>query len=485
MTNVAPTSTHIDQFVHCMSRTGSPALVGSSVSRKQEPGWDSALDAQLRPQRLDAAPGALAFLTIAPAVTAVARSVDAGAGEVIVHTVVAPEHVLTADRAVMMGDWPDWQRGVPARRRLERLRPEQIGYHGRDLRASALAQDEHLARVLAWLLQAPARPLGVVGCAASGREALLWGLMHISRGLFGQRQWTFTTADVHPDDIDDPMLPEVVFLSAAPGDVSRRRTVVDLTQDQGASPENEYQANALVYRFEFGIDVTAGHVPALPDPEPQTAPVPTPSAPVFVVQPPAGTGVEPRRGADARGVVGAFVEASSAFALGRGLGGVETHVQRFPEDRAAVRAALAHEGWGVDPVEELLPEDDHDSSLDRVLVAAFGPRIDDLDDARDLVETSDSDRLVHVLLRIAARNGRLSALDPAVARRWMNRPALAVPRAEGGLLATALRPVGVQLSREHERMVLAVLLIVLIVTTFLLGVLVGAGPSTTVGLVAP
>jgi hypothetical protein len=500
-------ATGVDQLVFQPDGLGALRLVATSFDLADPADrWAPVLEPYLR--RLAAPSGArgpaLTYMQFAPGLAAVlCRRAGAGSGHGHVHGLLGPAVTLTSTVAVGLARWPDWLDEQVRSAQMPRLRPAQLDPDqgtAATLRSSALEYDEQLARVIAWLLQAPGRPLGIVGCPEAGRSGLLWGLVQIAAPLFEQRTWTFTTDDVPPEDAGDPLLPEIVFLTHRPDDAVPARTIVDLTRDQGASPENEYRANALVYRYEFGVepgaaapiaaatppeapaDVPVAAVSPHPHPHPAVTAVtngagaalpppavPTGDAPLALPAPQRSTGHW-----DAlRDAVDDLGSARSQHDVRAALQAVARHLLR-PDDRAVVRAGLAHQGWGLDVVRRRVPGADQDTVLEQIVQLAFGDRIDDLDEARELAGTAESDRLVHALARVAWRNGRLDALAPAIAGRAARAPD--PDDANVGPLGRLIARAGVPLSRKEERLLQFVLVAVAIavIVSFLIGIAVGS-----------
>ena len=268
MTNAGTVTTAVEQaFLH-NARDGTTSVVASSLDGEDaELSWLGLLVPDLAGNAIPGKPQpayALSYLTYPGGFAAVLRrSWDAGRpGTVDTHALLGVAALLTPETALAAQDWPGWLAEPPVDRRMSRLRLEQLPGPDTEARARALAQADLLARSLAWLLQSPAAPLGLLGCPEVDRTALVWALREIAAPLLGQREWTFCT---HGDADHGGPPTAITFFDARPASpTGTDRIVVDLGRDQGASPHNEYRANALVYRFEYGVDPP--NVEAAPDP---------------------------------------------------------------------------------------------------------------------------------------------------------------------------------------------------------------------------
>src|SRR5690348_7669919 len=161
----------VNQIVFQPDGQGGVHLVATSlVGAETVDGWTRALEPYLR--RLAAPSGSwspgLTYLQFAPELAAVlCRRADAGGGYGHVHGLLGPAAALTSTVAAGLARWPAWLDEQVGPAQMPPLRPAQLdpdGHTAATLHSVALEYDEQLARVLAWLLQAPGRPLGIVGC---------------------------------------------------------------------------------------------------------------------------------------------------------------------------------------------------------------------------------------------------------------------------------------------------------------------------------
>jgi hypothetical protein len=392
-------------------------------------------------------------------------------GVVETHALLGEEHTVTAELALSTADWPGRPVRPPADRRLPTLvagdvrGPEAAGR----FRTRALAQGDLLAHSLAWLLQSPATPIGFLGCPPGDRIAILWALREIAAAELPGRRWTFAT---HDDGVVNGGF-DITFFESPPRSAGTAGLIViDLQRGQGASPHNEYRANALVYRYEYGIDPPGADVtPAVLAPP---APVPVAAVPAVVPAP------EPVRRSTltfARWteLAGGLVTARDVRAVDGALVELEYAVAKI-DDRDDVRTALENAGWASTAIRRHVPAELRDAVFDRVVEVAFGATGTGRetaaahDDARRLAARSPDTDLVRAL----ARAGFDRELADVLAHRWLTEQETADPPevARPGRIARILGRVGVPVPARGSRVVLsAVLLLGLVLGVFAGGVL--------------
>ncbi|MGW3992450.1 hypothetical protein ACWEF6_03080 [Amycolatopsis sp. NPDC004772] len=392
-------------------------------------------------------------------------------GVVETHALLGDENTVTAELALSTANWEDRPAGTPADRRLPSLlagelrepdAPEQF-------RARALAQADLLAHSLAWLLQAPDGPIGFVGCPPSDRVAILWALREIAAPELPPRRWTFAT---HDDGVVNGGL-DITFFESPPEPAGTTGTIViDLQRGQGASPHNEYRANALVYRYEYGVEPPGAAVmPAVlapPAPVPVAAAVPSEPAPDPILR---STLTFARwtelvrvlvTARDVRAVDGALVELEYETA------GID--------DRDDVRRALENQGWAIAAIRRRVPVELRDAIFDRVAAVAFGATRPGRETAaaRDDARRLAADSRATDVVRAVARGGFGFELVDVLAGRWLAEQEAAEPPAssEPGRVARILSRAGVPVPARGSRVVLiAVLLLGLVLGVFVGGVL--------------
>jgi len=410
-------------------------------------------------------------------------------GTVDFHALLGLAEQLTPAVALAARDWPGWQDEPPVDRRMPRLRPQELHVPdtGARLRARALAQGDMLARSLAWLLQSPKAPLGLLGCPQEDRTALVWALLEIASPRLGQREWTFCTHGVDQDG--SPAA--ITFFDTPPARTgSTGRIIVDLRRGQGASPLNEYRANAMVYRYEYGVDPpgvdaapgqlsvpvpvpaqSTAPVPAAPTQIPPTQTPPTQTPPTQTAPtntgPPAGWAVE---------LVQDLTTARDERSLDSALTELE-HAVAALDDRHDVRTALENVGWAASVIHRQVPFYRREKVYDRVVQVAFGATDPGLAtpgaraEARRLAESSDSDELVRALVRA----GDGDELAPALARRWIrqHQPVMPDPAAGLGPVGRFFLYRGLAMTPARERRLLGAMLVLALLLSCLVGLVVG------------
>lgn len=477
MTSAGPMTTAIEQVFLHRPADGSVEMVASSLDDAQvESAWTSPLGEHVDPGPTADRPPAHAFsyfvLPSGPAVLLRRTWPQPGRPAVDAHGLVGPPAQLSPQVALAASTWSGWRGEPPGDPRMDVLRPEDIEVRDAadGLRAHALGQGDLLARSLAWLLQSPTTPLGLLGCPEEDRIALVWGLLEIGGPLLA-RPWTFST---HEDPTRDDRHAALAFLAGDRMPPAGRRITVDLRRDQGASPQNEYRANALVYRYEFGADPPAPAAAA-----PPRAPAPVPAAPLPPRTSPTGPSRQdprPPRSLDRLAEhVRRLVDAEDGRAVDRALVELEYAVHDH-DDRDDVRAALEDVDWAIPTVELHVPFDRRPAAYDRIVGVAFGcsdsghPTDGAVADARRVAASCDSDELVHAL----ARADEEADLATALARRWLrqHRPVEPDPGAGLGPVGRFLLARDRPITPERERLVVAGLLLLALLVSFLLGMLV-------------
>lgn len=409
---------------------------------------------------------ALSYLVFPHGLAAVLYRRREPGGDTLARALLGRATELTATVALSTSDWHGWVStpagaaplgGAPASTRLAKLRVEEVVVPGAAdrLRAWAIAQGDQLARVLAWLLQAPAASIGIVGCAEQDRVAQAFALTQIAAPVLPGRAWTFAT---HVDTATDGRTPAIAFFDTPPEDPAGR-LVIDVRRGQGASPHNEYQANALVYRYEYGVDppdatAAPAHLPVPP-------PVPRPHQPAPARQPHQPAMLPQWR---ATALVRDLAAARSATTVNGALVELEFAVAGI-DDRDNVRRALANEGWAERAIGRHVPFDQREAVYVRLATIAFGATgpgratPGSHADARRIVAGSQSPDLVRAVALISTDSEVVTLL----AKRWLreHEPAAPDPMAGLGPFARFFRRLGLPLTPAAARvlMVLFVLLL--------------------------
>ena len=461
MPEIRAVTTAVEQAFLRREGDGTCHVLASSLADDEAAAsWTELVEPLVGPAPAAVAQRSLSYRTFPDGFAAVLyRSWRPDRAGVDVHALLGLAEQLTPAVALLTSAWPGWRTEQPADTRMERLRADELDVPGtaEQLRARVLADGDLLARSLAWLLQTPGSPLGLVGCPEEQRTALVWGLLAVAAPELTGRDWTFSTHE-QADSTEPP--PGIAFLAAVPDDVGAR-TVVDVRRFPAASPQNEYRANALVYRYEYGTEppgFEAGGATVLPVPAP---------APVVA---------RPGRRAPAQpsfdSMVAGVVDASDAHALDSALLDLE-YATAALDDRAELRATLERVGWAVPTVHRVIPFDERATVVDRLVRVAFGSALTGARrDARRIVENSDTDDVVRALVQLDDGG----ALAQAVTRRWLRQHAPVRPDPAAGLSAAGRYLVrhGRLVVPRTERIALAVVALVVVVVCFLAGVLVGA-----------
>ncbi|MEV6829505.1 hypothetical protein [Amycolatopsis sp. NPDC051102] len=380
-------------------------------------------------------------------------------GVVEMHALLGADETVTAELALSTADWKGRPVQPPADRRLPSLSAGELWDPdaAERFRGRALAQADLLAHSLAWLLQSPATPIGFVGCPGADRTAILWALREIAAPELPERTWTFATHDGAAGSGLD-----IVFFDSPPQRVATAEMIViDLARGQGASPQNEYRANALVYRYEYGVDPPAVGTPV---------PVPAPAALV-----PAVAAMVPAQPAPVRSsltfarwteLVRGLSGARDDRAVDGALAELEYWVSTI-DDRDDVRRALENEGWAAATIRRHIPGPLHDAIFDRVVQVAFGATgpgrvtASARDAARRIARTSRATDVV----RAVARADSGGELADVLAQRWLTEQGTAESPegAEAGRFTRLVRRTGPVLVR---RIVLATVLLLVLTLGF-------------------
>ncbi|GAB3430855.1 hypothetical protein [Actinophytocola sediminis] len=458
MTRPVSVTTAVEQAWFRLGVDGTITTVASSFGDEHaERGWLDLVGPHIGfPGDFPPAAGpAVSYLVFPAGFAAVLYRVRESTGATVAHGLLGRADELTAPVALSTVDWSGWL-AMPASTRLTRLRVDDVGAPsttGR-LRQRAIVQGNQLARVLAWLLQAPAASIGILGCAEQDRPALVLALAQLAAPLLPARTWTFAT---QPDAATDGTTPEIAFFADAPADAAGR-LLIDTRRGQGASPQNEYRANALVYRYEYGVDPpNAAAAPAQLSVPP---PVPEPLQPLPVPQAVASTAVVPpwRATALARDLAGA----TSATEVNGALVELEYAVSRI-DDRDTVRRALANEGWAERAIRRHVPFAQREAVYVRAATIAFcatGPgRVTPgaREDARRLVTDARSADLVRAVALVSQETG-VSAL---LAERWLreHEPVAPDPLAGLGPIARFWRRAGLPVTPMIARVTVVLVIL--------------------------
>lgn len=432
MTRPVPVTTAVEQAWLRLAEDGVVATVASSFTDENaERGWLDAVGPHLGfPDAATRGP-ALSYLVFPNGLAAVLYRIREPGGVPIAHALLGQADQLTPAVALSTLDWPGWlsmPAGSSPSTRLTRLRVEDVAAPATTerLRRQAIDQADLLARVLAWVLQAPTAPVGVVGCAEADRPALALALVRIAEPVLPSRRWSFAT---QVDTATDGTSPTIAFFDTAPPDPAGR-LIIDVRRGQGASPQNEYRANALVYRYEFGVDPP--NAAAAPANLPVPPPAPPPLRPVPPEQAYRSPAVLPQQRVGA--LVRDLVDARDDTAVNGALVELEFAVRGI-DDRDNVRRALANESWAERTIHRRVAFDQREGVYVRLAQIAFGAtgpgRITPgaREDARRLVAGAESTDLVRAVARVTA-DGELAMV---LAKRWLRETEPVEPDPTAGL----------------------------------------------------
>ncbi|OLF09157.1 hypothetical protein BLA60_21540 [Actinophytocola xinjiangensis] len=433
MTRPLPAITAVEQAWLRLGEDGVVSTVASSFTDENaERGWVDAVGPHLGFPDASLRGPALSYLVLPDGLAAVLYRLREPGGVPIAHALLGRADQLTPAVALSTVDWQGWLADGSPGARLTRLRVEDLGSPAtaQRLRQQAVRQGDLLAQVLAWVLQAPTAPVGIVGCSEADRPALTLALVRIAEPVLPARPWSFV---LQPDSATDGTNPTIAFFDAEPDDPAGR-LIIDVRRDRGASPQNEYRANALVYRYEFGVDPpNAAAAPAI-------LPVPPPAPPPLRPAPPQQThhapAVLPQWRVSA--LVRDLADARDATAVNGALVELEYAVAAIDE-RDNVRRALAGERWAQRAILRHVPFDQLEPVHVRLAQIAFGAtgpgRVTPgaREDARRLVAGAESTVLVRAVARVVA-DGELAMV---LAKRWLREtePVEPDPTAELGPLA--------------------------------------------------
>src|SRR6266702_876277 len=376
-----------------------------------------------------------------------------------VQALLGPAIHLTAQVALAAEHWPGWLDATPPDRRISAPQPPapSIRLAG-ELRSRALRQADMLAQGLAWLLQAPDAPLGMVGAPEDDRIPLLWALHEIAAAHLPRRSWTFSTNG----DPEVFAIPGMITFFDAPldHDPVPDRITVDFGRDQGASPHNEKLANSLVYRFEYGVDPSDSNAAPMQAPAAPVVAGPVAQAqpsiePLFTKAAPAPrSGPPPITARQAGDLVRPVAAARTAREFEFELRRLEEIADRL-SDHAELRAALEEADWASLPIRRFVLADRQPETFDRIVRIAFGRGEPALSgpsaraDARRLAELATSDELVRALVR-ASEGTELAA---PLAQRWIRQSQAPEPDPEEGIgrLGRTLRWLRLPITVAGER----------------------------------
>lgn len=415
----------IDQAFFGFNHDGLTIVASSLPSDDDELRWKALLKQHVRLRshpEIPLPPHALSYFLFSSEVAAVLRRVKHGdsEGRNNSHVLIGPPQVLTAQVALGLELWPDWQADPPAnRRRMNRLRSSQLdcGLDPADaLRAQVKDKSGDLERVLGWLLETPGQPLSIIGCPAEDRVALLWGLMEIGAPVLQSHKvlwaWTFSTYETdHGDAIQ--YLPEIVCLPAKPvGTSVASRTSVDLTHGGPASPPAANRARELVEQYVHGRPAPAEPVPA-PQLVRQSTLAPAVSAP---------SAPSPADHPDIAEMVRSLMAAQHSEDFYNRLDAIE-HASN-PHNREIIRKELDSRDYGIELINRIMPSTAHEAAFKLLITVAFGSSLIDFDNVvvrryvERLVESSPSDEFIRTLAQMAKMNNRHNQISPLVAQRW-------------------------------------------------------------------
>jgi hypothetical protein len=431
------------------------ALADSFGDRDERQHWLHNLRSHLRLQRMTGAElpkSALSYFTFADGKAALLRRVTVGvtAGRNNSHALIGLSEVLTPRVALGLHTWTGWLADPPS----GPLSPVPADLAGKaavqadkKLFPVVEAHSNTLVPILAGVLADPRSPITVIGCPEELKAAMIWALVEISeRSPIGLVDRTFSTYEKQHDG-ERP--PHILFLPERPYDRTEvRRTIVDLMQPVTAGRDAEH-ARMLCQQL-----VTDDWGPAVQRP---VAP-PKTYGPVV-----AGTSSSTEEA-----LVVALREAYTLRDFDRVLTELE---QRPASRRHLVRSAL--NATVLDTAALRVEVTFRDELLGRLLAAAYGPDLGDLEDPRaqkhaaDVVAGGDSEQLA-LLLATAAGAARTRIPDEAF-RHWTER-------ARNSRSEPAALLVGRVRNARHARYLpfaVAIAVAAVLVAAFLSGFLVG------------
>ena len=447
-------------------------VVGGTLPDENMLAWLRRLQVHLRLQRFGSAlppDRALSTFEFPDGWTAVVRRWSSGGtiGRNDAMALIAPSRWLPIPVALGLDGSFGWRKAAQ-QRPFQRWDAEQLQVLGDEgaqaLREPAQREPAALRRALAQLLDAPDRPLTIVGCPDEQRIPLLWGLHKLAAPRLLQqnvkRAWTFSTYEV--EDADSiAHLPAIVFLPERPvGATVSRRTFVDVRVDGNVSPASDDRAARRVELFLVNREGEPEFDALPPAPMPQALGLR--QAPHTRREPVAGGGTtvaaDPRPAADggwadeeliyrpgghpardpagtgrARPELVAAVarvhDAASQGELHECMSALE-RLAPTPDDRAGLRGQLGPTGVAqLAGVVTRMPSTEHQqaSFFDHLQTITFGPDRADLrspDASRfavDVLATRPSPVLGVNLLADLRRNADPAFLDKEFARRWLDQ----------------------------------------------------------------
>ncbi|MEU4619986.1 hypothetical protein AB0G04_08390 [Actinoplanes sp. NPDC023801] len=432
------------------------ALADSFGDRDERQRWVHNLRAHVRLQRMSGAElpdAALSYFTFADGTAALLRRVTAGvtAGRNNSHALIGMSEVLTPRVALGLYTWKGWLADPPA----GPLSPIPSGLAGKaalqadkKLFPVASAHSATLVPILAGVLADPRTPITVIGCPEELKAAMIWALVEISeRSPIGLTDRTFSTYEKQHDGGDRP--PHILFLPERPYDRTEvSRTIVDLLQPATAGRDIDH-ARMLCQQLVTEDWGSATHRPA--PPEPARGPVVD------------GTPASPEES-----LVVALREAYTLHDFDQVL----TELQQRPAGRRhLVRSAL--DATALDAAALRVEVTFRDELLSRLLSAAYGPDLADLEDPRaqkhaaEVVTEGDSEQLA--LLLATAKGASRTRIPDEAFRQWTGR-------ARNTRTVPAARLLGrLQNARRARYLPVAVAIAVAAVLTvaFLSGLIVG------------
>jgi hypothetical protein len=384
------------------------ALADSFGDRDERQHWLHNLRSHLRLQRMTGAElpkSALSYFTFADGKAALLRRVTVGvtAGRNNSHALIGLSEVLTPRVALGLHTWTGWLADPPS----GPLSPVPADLAGKaavqadkKLFPVVEAHSNTLVPILAGVLADPRSPITVIGCPEELKAAMIWALVEISeRSPIGLVDRTFSTYEKQHDGGDRP--PHILFLPERPYDRTEvSRTIVDLLQPVAAGRDAE-QARILCQQLVADDWGRAAHRP-VPS-EPVRGPV--------VAGTPAST---------EEALVVALREAYTLRDFDRVLTELE---QRPASRRHLVRSALT--ATALDTAALRVEVTFRDELLGRLLEAAYGPDLGDLEDPRaqkhaaELVTGGDSEQLA--LLLATAKGAARTRIPDEAFRHWTER----------------------------------------------------------------
>jgi hypothetical protein len=495
MTEPRPDDVVHQAFFGWSYEAGKLALISHSFLRTEDATrWLRRLEPHLRLQPVpgtELPPQALSCLYYKDGFVAVLRRVKAGdsPGRNNSHALIGPAASLGTPIALGLSKWSGWRDNPPSGG-VETIPATYFLPAGaaaaEQLQPLAERREHEMGVVLARLLDHPRDPLSIIGCPDEDRLAMVWGLHEAADDYLRQRGWnrlwSFSTyEDRHADSIVG--LPEVVFLPAKPQGVEvAHRTIVQLGPESAVVGQNGTLASHLVANLLRGTPLPAG--------EPMREVVSAQSGSRTPVPGPGYQASAPYESADPSGaqlghptqnyqvgqaehstqLLAELLNARSVRKFSAQLGRLE-QATRQPYERKKLRDAL--DVGAVNTVAELT-ESAANQFIERFLVVAYGPNLDDLRDpdarkhAAKLVKGTQSEQFARMVGMAAAKVGA-QEIFAAAFDRWSagGHPAGLVPTGRTAQIA--------RWARRSRRLpiVTAVAAVAVLTAVFLLGFLAG------------